>query len=149
MKKVLFVCSQNTCRSPMLMYVFRQFLKENNLDDSIACDSAGVMSFGDGINQTCAKVMLKNGVPYDNFASKACSKALLEWADVAFAMTIEQAQYLQHFAISNNVFLKVLPLCDVCGVDVEDPYGKGEDAYQALLWQFENMSSQIFEAVKM
>ncbi len=145
--RVLFVCSQNTCRSPMLKLVFERYLAQNDIND-IDCDSAGVMSFGDGINQTAAKLLLKEGISYGAFKSKACDLSLLEWADVAFAMTSEQAQYLQYFAVSNGIKIQILPLKDICGHDVDDPFGKTDEVYQALLELFVKISPKIYAFLK-
>lgn len=39
--KILFVCYGNTCRSPMAEAVFKNLLKEQNLEDEFEVDSAG------------------------------------------------------------------------------------------------------------
>ncbi len=141
--RVLFVCAQNTCRSPMLKCVFENYLAINNIKD-ITCDSAGVMSFGEGINKTAAKVLLREGISYGSFKSKACDFSLLQWADIAFAMSVEQAQYLQYFATSNGINIQIVPLSEVCGYDIEDPFEQGDDTYQALLETFKEISPKIY-----
>lgn len=45
---VLFVCLGNICRSPMAEAVFRQLVKERELDEKIAIDSAGTASWHEG-----------------------------------------------------------------------------------------------------
>lgn len=40
--KILFVCFGNTCRSPMAEAIFRNLLKQQNLEDRFEVDSAGI-----------------------------------------------------------------------------------------------------------
>ena len=41
MKKVLFVCSGNICRSPMAEFVFREMARRRGLADVVDSESAG------------------------------------------------------------------------------------------------------------
>ncbi len=41
MKKILFVCLGNICRSPMAEFIFRDMVKKHGLDSRIQCASAG------------------------------------------------------------------------------------------------------------
>ena len=40
MKKVLFVCLGNICRSPMAEFIFRDMVEKRGLSGKIACESA-------------------------------------------------------------------------------------------------------------
>ena len=44
MKKVMFVCSGNTCRSPMAEGLFKKYLEDNAITD-IEVSSAGISAF--------------------------------------------------------------------------------------------------------
>ncbi len=47
-KSILFVCLGNICRSPMAEEIMRTLLNDNNLNDSIEIDSAGILSVHQG-----------------------------------------------------------------------------------------------------
>ena len=42
MIKILFVCSGNTCRSPMALGIFRQMVARAGLEGQVLCQSAGL-----------------------------------------------------------------------------------------------------------
>ena len=47
-KSILFVCMGNICRSPAAEIVFRKMAEDAGLDDQIAIDSAGTISYHTG-----------------------------------------------------------------------------------------------------
>lgn len=48
MKKVLFVCLGNICRSPMAEFIFRDMVKKRGLQDEIVCASAATSDEEEG-----------------------------------------------------------------------------------------------------
>ncbi|MDO4433507.1 MAG: low molecular weight protein-tyrosine-phosphatase [Alysiella sp.] len=51
MKKILFICLGNICRSPMAEYLFRHIAAERNLN--VVCASAGTSGWHDGEYMHC------------------------------------------------------------------------------------------------
>ena len=45
MKKIMFVCSGNTCRSAMAEQLFLKKIKERNLQEKFSVSSAGIIGF--------------------------------------------------------------------------------------------------------
>ncbi|MBZ0200822.1 MAG: low molecular weight phosphotyrosine protein phosphatase, partial [Ignavibacteriaceae bacterium] len=48
MKKILFVCMGNICRSPAAEGVFKALVKQNGLEDFFEVDSAGTIGYHAG-----------------------------------------------------------------------------------------------------
>ncbi|MFL5728324.1 MAG: low molecular weight protein-tyrosine-phosphatase [Cytophagaceae bacterium] len=63
MVKVLFVCLGNICRSTMAEGIFRQMIKEEGLDSSISCDSAGTGAYhiGEDPDHRTMQTLRKHG----------------------------------------------------------------------------------------
>ena len=62
MKKIMFICSGNTCRSPLAEGLFKKYLKDNNMTD-IQVGSAGVGAFpGDDVSINSILVAGSRGV---------------------------------------------------------------------------------------
>ena len=50
MKKILFVCLGNICRSPMAEAVMRKLIKEKGLESEYEIDSAGLIRYHEGVS---------------------------------------------------------------------------------------------------
>lgn len=82
MKNILFVCTGNTCRSPMAAALLKHMGK-----GKFQVRSAGVYAAeGAGASSHAATVMSEMGVPFSH-ESKPLSETLTHWADLVLTMT--------------------------------------------------------------
>lgn len=82
MKNVLFVCTGNTCRSPMA-----EGLLKSMAPDDFQVQSAGlVAAAGQGAYPHVEKVLKKRGIAI-NHRSQRINMELLAWADIILTMT--------------------------------------------------------------
>lgn len=67
MKKILFVCHGNICRSPMAEAITQYLIKQKGLADSYMAESKATTkdALGQGIDPRSRRVMEKNQMPYD------------------------------------------------------------------------------------
>lgn len=132
MKKVMFVCLGNICRSPIAEAVFNKLLKEKKLDKKFSADSSGTSAFHIGADPDPRMVITaeKNGVSM-NHKAQQLSKEHLEKFDYIFAM--DNQNYNDIISLTQNVKLrqKVLlfrqfdPLAPSTKAEVPDPYNRG------------------------
>jgi protein-tyrosine-phosphatase len=134
-KSVLFVCTGNTCRSPMAEGLFRKAVEARG-DFEVA--SAGIAAYpGDRPNPETVKFLAGRGIPLDGFASQPVSPELLERATHVFAMTSGHLETLENlFPEYSDKFFLVCEFVELPGrgvaADVPDPIGMGKKAYEEV-----------------
>lgn len=136
MRKIIFVCTGNTCRSPMAMFLFNKIAKEKNLD--WVADSAGLVSLGDPINPNSVKALAKIGIENINYTSKKLNFYMVDEADYIAVMTPEHKNTLLGVGVNQD---KILLL----GEGVSDPYGGDEEVYEACLESIKNGIEKLLE----
>jgi protein-tyrosine-phosphatase len=101
MKNFLFVCTGNTCRSPMAEAVLTHLA-----GDEISVQSAGLFAAkGSPANDKAIKVLKEKGISISHH-SQPLSPKLLEWADIVLTMTTDHKQtIIQRYSnFIENVF---------------------------------------------
>ncbi len=65
MKKILFVCYGNICRSPMAEFVMKHLVRQANLDDKILVESAGTdPSVGTPMSNGTRQQLSAHNIPF-------------------------------------------------------------------------------------
>ncbi len=83
--RILFVCTGNTCRSPMAEGIFRKLAREREIN--IEVSSAGVAAMeGVPISRHAEGVLKDLGI-YDPITSTPLHAELIEWADLILTLT--------------------------------------------------------------
>lgn len=150
MKHILFVCSGNTCRSPMAESLFIQELKKAG-DVDVVCEvqSAGIFA-GVGVpaSSEAIQVMQERGLNLSAHRSQALQQDHLEWADLVLTMTDSHRRHiLSRFEVPVH---KVYTLTEFAGAgraDVVDPFGAGIESYRQCLDQLQPLIELIIKQI--
>jgi protein-tyrosine phosphatase len=143
--KFLFVCSGNTCRSPMADGIFRKYLAEklhcevDQLDTmGYKVSSAGIMNMGGSPASTEAiAACAAKGIDINAHKSRQLSRELVEENDFIFAMGRMHSEQIT--ALSPEAANKCALLAE--NEEIADPIGQPEAIYK-------NCAELIEEAVK-
>ena len=116
MKRILLVCTGNTCRSPMAEALFRRLAAERGV--GVEVKSAGVAALGgQPMSSHAADVLRSRGVEPGGFRSTEIDRRLTQWADLILTMTSHhKRQLLEMFP---EAVEKTYALKEFAGVDAE------------------------------
>ncbi len=134
MKKILFVCTGNTCRSPMAHAIFDSLTKDIPF---VCADSAGIYGDGvSGISSNASAVLKSNGIDFTHTSTPLTEHAVKD-ACLVFGMTESHARHIA--AMFPQYADKIFPFT----VDVADPYGGDIETYTECFKQIKEGIGRI------
>ena len=131
---VLFVCTGNTCRSPMAQWLLKKHITAMKLDDAVAVQSAGIYAFSGQEISPHAKKTLEHhyAIEVDDHVAQPLTNERVEAADWIIALTLDHKMRIIEtypFALA-----KVFTLHDTLRLgrdaDVQDPFGGSLAVYE-------------------
>ena len=143
--RVLFVCTGNTCRSPMAAGLARAWAKNRVPDGlTIEIDSAGIAA---GNGQSAADqaigTLRERGHDLSGHQSKMLTLKMVDRADVIFTMTPSHAQAVMQ--IAPGAVHKVFPIDPLHPIG--DPIGQSIEVYREVADQLERLIAERLQEI--
>ena len=123
MKTIVFVCTGNTCRSPMAECMFRALVKNQGLEDEFRIFSAGTYAAsGAPASIGSLRAMHRRGLALESHKSQPVTRVLVEQANCVIGMAQSHIMQLRMMYPDCQT-----PMHAFDDPPISDPYG-GTDA---------------------
>ncbi|MBR2871470.1 MAG: low molecular weight protein arginine phosphatase [Clostridia bacterium] len=141
MMRIMFVCTGNTCRSPMAEIILKSKLKLAGIKN-VRVSSAGLCANeGEKISKNSSLALKQMGLKSYSFKSKQLTPVSLLKSDLVLCMTSEHKRAISSFpgvySVSEYTGLK----------DISDPYGQDLSVYIKTSHEIEDVCNEILNKI--
>jgi len=153
MKKVLFVCTGNICRSPTAEGVFRHMLHKEGMDKWVHADSVGLQGYhiGNPPDHRSQQIAGKRGYSLSGLRARRLNKNDFENFDLILAMDKGHLEHMRRhcppeYSERIRLFMAYAPHNQ--HDEVPDPYYGSIHDFEFVLDLIEEGSKGLIEALK-
>ena len=155
MKKVMFVCSGNVCRSVIAEYLFKEILKQKNLDAQCEVYSSGVFAYnGQTPPKETIDAMMSRSIDVSKHTAISTNSSKIHEMDLILCMTNAQKLQLctRYKELKNRIYtLKEYVIYDDdknVDIDIEDPYKGSWAIYLECVRQIDVCLNKLIDIIK-
>lgn len=146
---ILFVCTGNTCRSPMAEALFRDMVQKEGLE-GIEAGSAGIAAWpGQKATRQAERIMAELGLSLADHRTRPIDENLLNQADLILTMTEGHKSAI--LSEQPSVWNKIHTLKEFAGQegrDIPDPFGKSDEEYRHAARQIRQALQAALDKLK-
>lgn len=151
MKKIVFVCLGNICRSPMAEFVMKDLVKKANIENKICITSAGTSGEhnGEGMHYGTKNKLSSLNIEHKGFISKKLTQKLCDESD--FLITMDDSNFknvIKNFAQTERKVLKMTDFAPHLGYkEVPDPWYSGnfDETYTIISQACKNLLEKLLK----
>ena len=144
MKTIVFVCTGNTCRSPMAECMFRALVKENGLEGEYRVLSAGTYAMtGAPASGGSLRAMQRRGLSLQDHKSQPVTRMLMEQADLIIGMA--ESHIMQLGMMYPNCQTPMRAFDDP---SISDPYGGTDADYERAACDIQRQLPALLSALR-
>ena len=146
--KVLFVCTGNSCRSPMAAALLKKTAQDKKLN--IDVDSCGITAFsGMSASREAIDVLRHAGIDIFGHKSKPLNEELINWADLILVMEkIHKNRILRDWPEAGRKVFLLTEFAKSEEKDIIDPIGKPFEVYEGLLMDLKFYLDKIIDRIE-
>ena len=152
MKKILFVCLGNICRSPMAEGVMRRLVEEAGLEKEFMIDSAGTSGYhqGDLPDSRMRAHASRRGYNLTHHSRRVRTEDFYDF-DLIIGMDDQNIANLQERAPSTEAAQKIHRMTEyntrISADHVPDPYYGGSSGFEHVIDLLEDACSGLLESL--